>query len=103
MMAPVAIQMGELAAANIARQLRGDRPLSFRYRDPGLLATIGKNAAVASIHGLQMKGFAAWVVWLLVHLLAIVGFRNRLMVLINWAWDYLFYDREDRIIVDPRR
>jgi len=103
MMAPVAIQMGELAAANIMRQLEGERPLPFRYRDPGLLATIGKNAAVARIHGLELKGFPAWVVWLLVHLLAIVGFRNRLMVLINWAWDYLFYDREDRIIVDPRR
>jgi NADH dehydrogenase len=103
MMAPVAIQMGELAAANIMRQLDGGKPLPFRYRDPGLLATIGKNAAVARIHGLELKGFPAWVVWLLVHLLAIVGFRNRLMVLINWAWDYLFYDREDRIIVNPRR
>lgn len=101
MMAPVAIQMGELAAANIMRQLKGEEPLPFRYRDPGLLATIGKNAAVASIRGLELKGFPAWAVWLLVHILAIVGFRNRLMVLINWAWDYLFYDREDRIIVTP--
>lgn len=101
MMAPVAIQMGELAAANIIRQQKGEAPLPFCYRDPGLLATIGKNAAVASIRGLELKGFPAWVVWLLVHLLAIVGFRNRLMVLINWAWDYLFYDREDRIIVTP--
>lgn len=101
MMAPVAIQMGDLAAENLMRQLRGEKPIPFRYRDPGLLATIGKNAAVARIRGLELKGFPAWVVWLLVHLLAIVGFRNRLMVLINWAWDYLFYDREDRIIVVP--
>ncbi|MEJ5377548.1 MAG: NAD(P)/FAD-dependent oxidoreductase [bacterium] len=99
MMAPVAIQMGEMAAMNIMRQLGGQEPLPFRYRDPGLLATIGKNAAVAKIHGLELKGFPAWVVWLLVHLLSIVGFRNRIMVLINWAWDYLFYDRQDRIIV----
>lgn len=101
MMAPVAIQMGEATALNIMRQLGGQEPLPFRYRDPGLLATIGKNAAVARIKGLELRGFPAWVVWLLVHLLAIVGFRNRLMVLINWAWDYLFYDREDRIIVVP--
>lgn len=101
MMAPVAIQMGHLAAVNIMRQLQGEAPLPFSYRDPGLLATIGKNAAVAKIGGLEFKGFPAWVVWLLVHLLAIVGFRNRLMVLINWAWDYLFYDREDRIIITP--
>ncbi len=101
MMAPVAIQMGEMAALNVMRQLGGEGPLPFRYRDRGLLATIGKNAAVARIRGLELKGFPAWVVWLLVHLLAIVGFRNRLMVLINWAWDYLFYDREDRIIVAP--
>lgn len=99
MMAPVAIQMGELASKNILRCTRGEGPLVFRYRDPGLLATIGKNAAVAKIHGLELEGFLAWFVWLLVHLLAIVGFRNRLMVLINWAWDYIFYEREDRIIV----
>lgn len=102
MMAPVAIQMGELAAANILRRLEGKDSFPFRYRDPGLLATIGKNAAVARIRGMELKGFPAWVVWLLVHLMAIVGFRNRIMVLINWAWDYLFYDREDRIIVNPR-
>lgn len=100
MMAPVAIQMGEVAASNIMRQLQGKSPLPFRYRDPGLLATIGKNAAVARIRGLELKGFPAWIVWLVVHLMAIVGFRNRIMVVINWAWDYLFYEREDRIIVN---
>ncbi|MGQ9858308.1 MAG: hypothetical protein ACUVS3_06415 [Thermodesulfobacteriota bacterium] len=57
---------------------------------------------MAKVGGIHLKGFPAWVVWLLVHLLALVGFRNRLMVLINWAWDYLFYERADRIIVNFR-
>lgn len=102
MMAPVAIQMARQAARNVLRQMKEEKPLPFRYRDPGLLATIGKNAAVAKVGGIHLKGFPAWVVWLLVHLLALVGFRNRLMVLINWAWDYLFYERADRIIVNFR-
>jgi NADH dehydrogenase len=105
MMAPVAIQMGETAARNIVRQLAGAAPLAFQYRDPGSLATIGRNAAVARIGRLQFTGFPAWVVWLVVHLIQLVGFRNKLFVLTNWAWDYFFYDRAVRIITgrpDPR-
>jgi NADH:quinone reductase (non-electrogenic) len=98
MMAPVAIQMGETAAANIRRALAGRSPEDFRYRDPGTLATIGRNAAVARIHGISFKGFPAWVVWLVVHLIQLIGFRNRLFVLTNWAWDYFFYDRAVRLI-----
>lgn len=98
MMAPVAIQMADTAVANIRRQMRGGSPIPFRYRDPGSLATIGRNAAVAYIRGLGFRGFPAWVVWLVVHLIQLIGFRNRLMVLINWAWDYLFYDRGVRLI-----
>lgn len=101
-MAPVAIQMARQAARTLLRQMKEEKPLPFRYRDPGLLATIGKNAAVAKVGGIHLKGFPAWLVWLLVHLLASVGFRSRLMVLINWAWDYLFYERADRIIVNFR-
>lgn len=102
MMAPAAIQMGESAAKNILRNMKGEASLPFHYRDAGLLATIGGNAAVAKVYGLELKGFSAWFVWLLVHILAIIGFRNKLMVLINWAWDYLFHEREDRIIVNPQ-
>jgi NADH dehydrogenase len=98
MMAPVAIQMAEAAAANILRQIGGRDPVDFLYRDPGSLATIGRNAAVAFIHGFSFTGFPAWVVWLVVHLIQLIGFRNRLFVLINWAWDYFLYDRAVRLI-----
>ncbi len=98
MMAPVAIQQADRAVSNILALVAG-KPLSdFRYRDPGSLATIGRNAAVARIGGWTFSGFAAWVVWLVVHLIGLIGFRNRLIVLINWAWDYFFYDRAVRLI-----
>src|SRR5256712_210110 len=98
MMAPVALQMAETAAANVTRQLHGELPQAFRYRDPGSLATIGRNAAVAYIRGIGFKGFPAWVVWLIVHLIQLIGFRNKLFVLLNWAWDYFFYERAARLI-----
>jgi NADH dehydrogenase len=100
MMAPVAVQMAETAAANIGRRLRGEAPVPFRYRDPGALATIGRNAAVAYIHGVAFTGFLAWVVWLTVHLVQLIGFRNKLFVLLNWAWDYFFYERASRLITE---
>jgi NADH dehydrogenase len=99
MVAPAAVQMAEKAVDNILRQLSGRPPQPFVYRSPGLLATIGRNAAVAQIAGLKFRGFPAWVVWLVVHLIRLVGFRNRLMVLISWAYDYLFLDRAVRLIV----
>ena len=98
MMAPVAIQQGELAAQNILRQLAGQPLQEFQYKDPGSLATIGRNAAVARINRLKFSGFAAWLVWLAVHIFWLIGFRNRLLVMINWAWDYLFYERAVRLI-----
>ena len=98
MMAPVAIQMAETATRNIVRQLRGKPPLGFRYKDPGSLATIGRNAAVAYLGGVAFKGFLAWVVWLIVHIIQLIGFRNKLFVLMNWAWDYFFYERAARLI-----
>ena len=100
MMAPVAIQMAERAVDNILRQVQGEDPRTFQYQDPGSLATIGRNAAVASIKGFKFSGFIAWVVWLVVHLIQLIGFRNRVLVLINWAWDYFFYDRAVRLITD---
>ena len=98
MMAPVALQMAEVAAENLQRRQEGRPTRPFRYRDPGGLATIGRNAAVAFVFGLKFRGFVAWIVWLFVHLIQIIGFRNRLLVLVNWAWDYLFYDRAVRLI-----
>ncbi len=98
MMAPVALQMAETAATNIRRQLAGQPPLAFQYRDPGSLATIGRNAAVAYIRGISFTGFTAWVVWLVVHIIQLIGFRNKLFVLLNWAWDYFLYERAARLI-----
>jgi NADH dehydrogenase len=98
MMAPVAIQMGELAAENIRRTIQGEPLQSFHYEDPGSLATIGRNSAVARLGRYQFKGFIAWVLWLVVHIIQLIGFRNRLLVLINWAWDYFFYERAVRLI-----
>ncbi len=98
MMAPVAIQMARTAAANIRRRLAGQPPVPFDYRDPGSLATIGRNAAVAYIRGIAFTGFPAWVVWLVVHIIQLIGFRNKLFVLLNWAWDYFFYERAARLI-----
>ncbi|HEX4601846.1 MAG TPA: NAD(P)/FAD-dependent oxidoreductase [Gemmatimonadales bacterium] len=98
MMAPVAIQMAETAVANIKRALRGASPVAFRYRDPGSLATIGRNAAVAHIYGIGFTGFPAWVAWLVVHIIQLIGFRNKLFVLLNWAWDYFFFERAARLI-----
>ncbi len=98
MMAPVALQMAETAATNIAHRLTGTPPTPFAYRDPGSLATIGRNAAVAYIRGIGFTGFPAWVVWLVVHIIQLIGFRNKLFVLLNWGWDYFFYERAARLI-----
>jgi NADH dehydrogenase len=101
MMAPVAMQQGELAARNVVRWLR-DEPLEpFRYRDPGSLATIGRTAAVARLGRFHFTGLVAWVLWLVVHIVQLIGFRNRLLVLVNWAWDYFLYDRAVRLITRP--
>ena len=98
MVAPVAIQMGQSVARNIARQLRAQPLRPFRYRDQGTLATIGRNAAVANVFGVKLSGFPAWVIWLVIHIIQLIGFRNKLFVLINWAWDYFFYERAARLI-----
>jgi NADH dehydrogenase len=98
MVAPVAMQMAQTAAGNIVRTLRGEPLETFRYRDQGTLATIGRNAAVADVFGLKLRGFPAWVMWLVVHIIQLIGFRNKLFVLLNWAWDYFFYERAVRLI-----
>jgi NADH dehydrogenase len=98
--APAAKQMGEYVATTIARRLRGDdraRP-PFRYRDAGSLATIGRMAAVAQFGKLQLSGLPAWIVWLLVHIYFLIGFRNRLAVMLDWAWAYWTHQRQARIV-----
>ncbi len=99
MLAPVAIQEGKTAARNIGRQIANKELRPFRYRDPGVLATIGRNAAVAQFTRGKFTGFFAWFLWVFVHLAKIIGFRNRILVLVNWAWDYFFFDRAVRLIL----
>ena len=98
LIATVATQEGEWAARNVRRQITGSEPESFEYHDPGFLAVTGRNAAVVRLGRYTFTGFLAWMIWLSVHLYRLIGFRNRLSVLINWAWDYLFYDRVVRLI-----
>lgn len=98
MLAPVAIQQGDLVARNILRQIAGRPPKRFAYKNRGTMATIGRHAAIAHIFGLSLNGFIAWVIWLTVHLVWLIGFRNRILVLTNWAWNYLTYDRAVRLI-----
>jgi NADH dehydrogenase len=99
--APAAIQMGEHAAANVRRALAGEPLAPFRYRDKGSLATVGRRRAVAVLGRLRLSGFVAWLAWLSVHIFFLIGFRNRLVVLLTWAWAYLTYDRSARLIVGP--
>lgn len=97
--AQVAMQQGVHAAANIGRMQRSRSLQPFRYRDKGAMATIGRNAAIARIGGRIFTGFIAWLLWLAVHIAFLVGFRNRLGVLLNWAWNYIFYERAVRLIL----
>jgi NADH dehydrogenase len=104
MLAPVAIQQGEHVARQItAAATGGPAPGPFRYRDRGTMATIGRNAAIAQIGPLRVSGFLGWLMWLFVHLIQIIGFRNRLVVLLNWAWDYFLVDRPVRLITALKR
>jgi NADH dehydrogenase len=101
--APAAIQMGEHAAANVARALRGEPLAPFRYRDKGSLATIGRRRAVAIMGALRLSGFVAWLAWLGIHIFFLIGFRNRLVVMLTWAWAYVTYDRSARLILGRGR
>lgn len=96
--APAATQAGRHVARTIQRALRGESGEPFRYVDKGSLATIGRRAAVADLRGLRLWGFIAWVTWLFVHVLFLVGFRNRLLVVTQWAWSYFTYERGVRLI-----
>ena len=100
-LAPVAIQQGRHVARQIARLLESRPTQPFRYRDKGTMATIGRRAAVAELPGrIHLRGGLAWLAWLGLHLAFLVGPRNRLSVLLNWAWNYLTWDRGPRLILD---
>lgn len=99
-LAPVALQQGRWAARNLLRALRGQDPLPFRYRDRGQLAVIGRNRAVAELWGFGAAGLPAWLLWAFVHLRELVGFRNRLLVFLDWAYTYFFREPGVRILPD---
>lgn len=101
MVAPVAMQSGEYVASAIARRENGLPAKPFHYTDKGSMAVIGRNAAVAFVKGFKMKGFPAWIAWLGLHLYYLVGFRNRAITLVNWAFDYIFFSRQVRLINKP--
>jgi len=99
--APAAKQMGRHAAKNIIASLKGEKTRPFRYRDQGQLATIGRNAAVVVMGRMKLSGFPAWLVWLVAHIYFLINFRNRLIVMIDWAWAYFTYERYARIMIQP--
>ncbi|MCB9034626.1 MAG: NAD(P)/FAD-dependent oxidoreductase [Chitinophagales bacterium] len=103
MVAPVAIQQGELVAKNIINTIKGKPIKAFSYFDKGSMATVGRNKAVMEAKNIKMGGFIAWIAWLFVHVITLVGFRNKLVVVMGWIYNYFTYDRTLRLIIRPYR
>jgi NADH:ubiquinone reductase (H+-translocating) len=99
--APVAIQQAALLAKNLKNIQIKTSLKSFKYKDKGSMATVGRNLAVAESGNIKMKGFIAWITWMAVHLMSIIGVKNRLFILINWIWQYVTYDQSLRLIIRP--
>ncbi|HZP35281.1 MAG TPA: NAD(P)/FAD-dependent oxidoreductase [Methylomirabilota bacterium] len=102
-LAPVALQQGRAAARNVLHRLAGEPTEPFHYRDRGSMATIGRAAAVAVIGRRRLSGLVAWLAWLFVHIAFLIGFRNRFLVLFEWAWAYVSWQRGARLITGPWR
>ena len=105
MVAPVGIQQGQLLAKNLMRIKQGLKMKSFKYFDKGSMATVGRNRAVVDFPGnkIQAGGFVAWIAWMFVHLMSLVGFRNKMIVLTGWIYNYMNYDRVLRLIIHPSK
>lgn len=99
--APVAMQQGKLLSKNLIRIINREEPEPFKYFDKGSMATVGRNRAVVDIGKIRFQGIFAWFVWMFVHLMSLVGFRNKLVVFVNWMWSYFSYDRGTRLIIRP--
>jgi NADH dehydrogenase len=95
---PVALQQGRHAVRNILAMVDGRKPQRFRYWNKGSMATIGRNKAVADLNFIHLSGLPAWIVWLFIHIIFLVGFRNRIAVLIQWAWSYVSFNKGARLI-----
>lgn len=102
-LAQVAIQQGKLLAKNLIRLEKGEEMKPFHYRNLGVMATVGRNKAVAEFSKVKMQGWLAWMMWLVVHLRSILGVRNKAVVLLNWMWNYFTYDQSMRMIVYARK
>jgi NADH dehydrogenase len=102
-LAQVAIQQGQLLAKNLNRILAGEKMEAFHYKDLGSMATVGRNKAVAELPGMKLKGTFAWLIWLFVHLRSILGIRNKIIVFLNWLWNYCTYDYTLRLIIYARK
>ena len=96
--APAAIQQGKATARNIANELEGKPRHNFQYVDKGSIATIGRAAAIAEFGKIHISGFIAWLSWLFVHIFFLIGFRNRILVMIQWAWSYFTFERGAQLI-----
>ena len=101
MVAPVAVQQGKNVAKNLLNLRQGKAMLPFHYKDKGSMATIGRNKAVVDLPSFSFGGLFAWLVWMFLHLMLLVGFRNRVVVFVDWMWNYLSYERALRLIVRP--
>jgi NADH dehydrogenase len=99
--APVAMQQAVLLAKNLSRVQQEKGLKAFVYKDKGSMATVGRNLAVAELGKIKLKGFIAWIIWMMVHLMSIIGVKNRLFILINWTWQYITYDQSLRLIISP--
>jgi NADH:ubiquinone reductase (H+-translocating) len=100
---PVAIQQAKNMAENFIKLKNGKQPKAFHYVDKGSLATIGRHLAVADLPYLKTQGFFAWVMWLFVHIMMLIGFKNKIVVMIDWAWSYLFSDQALRLLIKPSK
>jgi NADH dehydrogenase len=101
--APAAKQMGKLSAFNVLRAIKREKTTPFKYQDVGMLATIGRNSAVAVMGRLHLSGYPAWLLWLVAHIYFLIGFRNRIVVLIDWAIAYWTFDRNARIVIQGKK
>jgi NADH:ubiquinone reductase (H+-translocating) len=101
--AQVALQQAKNLSKNIINLINNRKLKEFKYFDMGSMATVGRNKAVVDLPFIRFQGFFAWFVWMFLHLLFLVGFRNKMVVLINWIWNYFSYDRGTRLIIRPYR
>jgi NADH dehydrogenase len=101
-LAPVAIQQGQAVARSISADLRGQPRQPFHYHDKGSMVTIGRLAAIADFGRVRISGFLAWLAWLVVHIFFLIGFRNRFVVMFDWIWNYVTYQRGARLITGHR-